>query len=113
VYHYVFDTVGKSRFRACKRLLRPKGVYLSSELGWMMQNIWLALVTPLFRGRRVAFPFPADRKRSVLLIAEMLRAGTYRAVIDRTYPLEEIVEAFRYVETEQKIGNVVVAVTPS
>lgn len=108
-YHYVFDTVGKSTFGKCKPLLLPGGVYISSELGPMVQNIYLPLITYFIGKKRVKFPLPIDRLGSVLLIKKLMQEGHFKAVIDRTYPLEEIAEAFRYVETGQKIGNVVIA----
>jgi NADPH:quinone reductase-like Zn-dependent oxidoreductase len=109
-YHYVFDAVGKSTFARCKPLLLPGGVYLSSELGYLAQNIFLALTTPLAGGKRVIFPIPSDCRRSVLLVKELMEQGHFKAVVDRTYPLEQIAEAFAYVETGQKVGNVVVTV---
>ncbi|WP_187284349.1 NAD(P)-dependent alcohol dehydrogenase [Streptomyces sp. uw30] len=109
-YDAVFDTVGKSTFGRCRRLLKPGGVYLSSELGPFGQNVLLPLVTPLFRGRRVKFPFPQQNQEAVRDIGGLIEAGSFKPVIDRRYPLEQIVDAYRYVETGQKIGNVVVTV---
>ncbi|AHM62624.1 alcohol dehydrogenase zinc-binding domain-containing protein [Flammeovirgaceae bacterium 311] len=107
-YHYIFDTVGKSSFTICKPLIKPGGVYISSELGSMVQNPFLALITPFFGNKKVVFPIPSNIKRSVLLIKKLTEEGKFKAVIDRTYPLEEIAEAYRYVETGQKTGNVVI-----
>jgi NADPH:quinone reductase-like Zn-dependent oxidoreductase len=110
-YDVVFDAVGKSSFRRCKRLLKPDGLYLSSDLGPLSMNPVLALITPLFGGRRVRFPIPPKHtKQEVERIRSMIEAGTFRPVVDRRYPLEEIVEAYRYVETGQKIGNVVISI---
>lgn len=111
--HFVFDAVGKSSFRACRPLLRPKGTYISSELGWMAQNPFLALLTPLFRGRRVAFPLPLDRQASVRTVRGLMEEGKFRPLIDRVQPLDEFVEAFRYVESGEKVGNVVLTMTPA
>ncbi|MBW2173487.1 MAG: NAD(P)-dependent alcohol dehydrogenase [Deltaproteobacteria bacterium] len=110
IYSFVFDTVGKSSFAKCKPLLEPGGVYISSELGVMAQNIFFALVTPVIGKQKVKFPLPLNCKRSVLLVKKLIEEGYFKAVIDRTYPLEQIVEAFKYVETGQKTGNVVVTV---
>ncbi len=108
LYDFVFDTVGKSSFFRCKKILKPKGVYISSELGPGWQNTWLPLWTAITGGKRVKFPIPTDSKKDVEFFAQLIGEGRYKAIIDRTYPLEEIVEATRFVESEQKVGNVVI-----
>ena len=110
-YRFVFDAVGKSSFWKCRRLLKPKGTYISSEPGWMAQDIFLALLTPLFGGRRVGFPFPTDRTASVLLVKQYMEEGKFRPLMDRTHPMDEVVEAFRYVERGRKVGNVVLVMS--
>jgi NADPH:quinone reductase-like Zn-dependent oxidoreductase len=107
-FDVVFDAVGKSSFGSCKHLLRPRGIYLSTDLGPFPWNPLLALVTPPLGGRRVQFPVPRDNAVIVNHLASLVEAGTFSPVIDRTYPLEDIVEAYRYVESGQKIGNVVI-----
>jgi NADPH:quinone reductase-like Zn-dependent oxidoreductase len=107
-YDAVLDVVGKSSFFRCKKILKPGGIYISSELGYLSQNVFLALLTPLFRGKKVLFPIPRDRKEDIFFFRELIRKGKYRAVIDRTYRLDQIVEATEYVETVQKTGNVVI-----
>lgn len=107
-FDLVFDTVGKSSFGKCKPLLKPKGVYISSELGPNGENIPLSLVSKYFGGRHVRFPIPVDRPRSVRIMAELLERGEYRPVIDRTYKMDQVADAFRYVLTGQNIGNVVI-----
>ena len=109
-YDVVFDAVGKSAFRRCRPILGPGGVYLSSELGFLAQNPLLSLSPGTICGRRVRFPMPTVSKADVRFFAELVQSGRYRAVIDRRYSLEEIGDAYRYVETGQKTGNVVVAV---
>jgi len=109
-YDVVLDAVGKSSFRRCKRLLAPRGIYVSSDLGFLAQNPILAFVTPLFK-QRVLFPIPPKYSRArVDGFKAMLESGEFTPVIDRRYPLDQIVEAYRYVETGQKIGNVVIDV---
>jgi len=107
-FDLVFDAVGKSTFAKCKPLLKNGGTYISSELGPMAQNPLLALITPIIGNKKVIFPIPSDCKRSVLLIKKLMEEGKFKAVIDRQYSMEEIAEAFRYVETGEKTGNVVI-----
>jgi NADPH:quinone reductase-like Zn-dependent oxidoreductase len=112
-YDVVLDAVGKSSFGSCLQLLKPRGIYLSSDLGPLSQNPILALVTPLLGGRRVMFPIPRDNQEMVRYLKDLIASGAFKPVIDRRYPLDQIVEAYRYVETGQKIGNVVISVDPS
>lgn len=109
-FDVVFDAVGKSSFGNCKPLLKKGGIYMSTELGYMSQNPFLALVTPLFGGKKVLFPLPTINKEDVKFLKSLVETGKYKPVIDRHYPLEQIVDAYRYVETGQKIGNVVIRV---
>ena len=115
-YHYVFDCVGKSTFGKCLPLLKPGGVYISSELGPWSQNIFYALISGIFgslpgqEGKKVKFPYPPNIKRSVLLVKKLIEEGKFKPVIDRSYPLEKIADAFRYVEKGQKTGNVSILV---
>jgi NADPH:quinone reductase-like Zn-dependent oxidoreductase len=112
-YDVVLDAVGKSSFGRCKRLLKPRGIYLSSDLGPLSQNPILALITPLLGGRRVMFPIPRDNQEMVRYFKDLIASGAFKPVIGRRYPLDQIVDAYRYVETGQKIGNVVISVDPS
>lgn len=115
-YEYVFDSVGKSTFGNCKRLLKPGGVYISSELGPYSQNVFYSIITAIFgsmpgqSGKKVKFPYPPDIKRSALLIKKLIEEGKFKSVIDRSYPLNEIGNAFRYVLKGQKTGNVVITI---
>jgi NADPH:quinone reductase-like Zn-dependent oxidoreductase len=108
IYDVVFDAVGKSSFFRCKKLLKPGGIYFSTDLGFLSQNIFLALLTPIIGGKKVMFPIPKGSQEEIVFLKELIEAGKYKAVIDRRYPLEQIVEATRYVETGQKTGNVVI-----
>jgi NADPH:quinone reductase-like Zn-dependent oxidoreductase len=110
-YDVVFDAVGKSSFGRCRRLLEPRGVYLSTELGPRGQNPFLALVTPMLPGRSVLFGFPRHDQAMINHFMDLMASGRFRPVVDRTYPLAEIVEAYGYVETGQKVGSVVITVT--
>ena len=112
-YDVVLDAVGKSSFGRCRRLLKPHGIYRSSDFGPLAQNPILALITPLFGGKKVMFPIPRDDQEMARYFKELLESGAFRPLIDRRYRLEEIVEAYTYVETGRKIGNVVISVEPS
>jgi NADPH:quinone reductase-like Zn-dependent oxidoreductase len=109
-YDLVLDAVGKSSFRRCRRLLKPGGIYMSSDVGLLWHGPILALITPLFRGRKVMFTLPRRDPEGVKYLKGLIESGEFEPVIDRRYPLERIVEAYRYVETGQKIGNVVITV---
>jgi NADPH:quinone reductase-like Zn-dependent oxidoreductase len=109
-YDVVFDAVGKHSFRRCRRSLKPGGTFVDTDLGFMWHVPLLALVTRWGGGRKVRLGITRYAKEDVLLLKELLERGEYRPVIDRRYPLEDVVEASRYVETEQKTGNVVLTV---
>lgn len=107
-YDFIFDAVGKSSFPQCKHLLQPQGVYISSELGPNAQNLYLPLITKVRGGKRVIFPIPSNGKRTLLFMHELLEKGKFQPVIDRHYAMDEIRDAYRYVETGQKTGNVII-----
>jgi NADPH:quinone reductase-like Zn-dependent oxidoreductase len=112
-YDAVIDAVGKSSFGRCRQLLKPHGVYLSSELGPLSQNPLLALVSLLSRGKKVLFPIPKVDQAMVQHVRTLIEAGTFKPIIDKRYPLDHVVEAYRYVETGQKVGNVVISIDPA
>jgi len=109
-YDVIFDAVGKNSFRRCHRSLKPGGIYISMDLGFMYHVPLLALVTRFVGSKRATVGIGRYRKEDLLLVRELVETGKYRPVIDRTYELDEIVEAARYVETGQKTGNVVLRV---
>ena len=110
-YNYVFDAVGKSSFFKCRQLLKPGGIYISTDLGYMAQNIFLPFITPLIKSlmgnKKTVFPMPVDIKGSLALDKKLVEQGDFKAVIDREYPLEKSTEAYRYVEKGKKKGNMV------
>jgi NADPH:quinone reductase-like Zn-dependent oxidoreductase len=113
-FDLVFDAVGKSSFGACKPLLVDHGVYLSTDLGPKAQNPFLGLASPLFDrvgAKRVLFPIPSYDQAMIESLRDLLASGAFRPVLDRVYPLAEIVDAFEYVETGEKTGNVVIRVS--
>jgi NADPH:quinone reductase-like Zn-dependent oxidoreductase len=106
-YDVIFDAVGKHSFRGCRDSLNPGGVYLATD---HLSNLLLAQWTR-FGNKKVLFPIPPRyTKGDVLFLKGLMEAGQYRAVIDRRYPLADVVQASRYVDTEQKTGNVVLTV---
>jgi NADPH:quinone reductase-like Zn-dependent oxidoreductase len=112
-YDVVFDAVGKASFGRCKRLLKSSGIYMSTGPGPGYQNLFLPFTTPLLGGKKVLFAFPRIDQAMVRQFGQLMEAGQFTPLIDRQYPLDQIVEAHRYVETGQKIGNVVIIVDPS
>jgi len=110
-YDVIFDAVGKHSFRRSRRSLKPRGIYITADLGFMYHVPLLALVTRFAGSKRAKLGIGRYRKEDLLLVKELVDAGKYRPVIDRTYTLDEVVEATRYVETGQKTGNVVLRVS--
>jgi NADPH:quinone reductase-like Zn-dependent oxidoreductase len=110
-YDVIFDAVGKHSFRRCRRSLKPRGIYITMDLGFMYHVPLVALATRLVGSRRAKLGIGRYRKDDLLLVKELVDAGKYRPVIDRRYALDEVVEAVRYVETGQKTGNVVLRVS--
>lgn len=108
-YHFIIDAVGKSSFRRCRPLLKPKGIYISSEPGPRWSNLYYALTTPILGGKQVKFPVPRNTQNSVDLMAVKLGQGTYTPVIERQYRHDDIIDAYKYVIQGIKTGNVVVS----
>ncbi len=109
-YDVVFDAVGKTSYSRCKPLIREGGVFLATDLGPFPWNPLLAVTTRVAGSRRVMFPMPKDDREVMTYLRDRIESGEFRPVIDRTYALDDIVEAYRYVDTEQKVGNVVIRV---
>ena len=110
-FDVVLDAVGKHSFRRSRRALKADGMYVTTDLGYLWHAPPLALATRLVGRRRAILPTVGGvTNRDIDLLVELIEAGKYRPVVDRTYPLEKIVEATRYVETGQKTGNVVLTV---
>lgn len=109
-YDIIFDSVGKHSFRRCRRSLTPSGVFIETDLGFMWHAPAIALLTRWFGDKKAALGIARYRKQDVLLLKDLIERDEYRAVIDRSYPLEEVVEATAYVETGQKTGNVVLTI---
>jgi len=104
-YDFVFDAIGKSSFVKCKRLLKKKGIYTSSN---GLINILWVFITPLFGGKKVVFSPPKSITERLNFIKGLIEKGSFKPVIDRKYPLDKITEAYKYVATGQKTGNVII-----
>lgn len=85
-------------------------MYVSTELGKNGENIFYALITPLFRDKKVIFSIPVSRKEDLEFLKNRVENNEFKPVIDSEYTLDQIVEAYRYVETGQKTGNVIVKI---
>jgi NADPH:quinone reductase-like Zn-dependent oxidoreductase len=109
-YDVIFDAVGKSSYAQCKGALAPRGVYLTTVPSWgIVRDV---LLTTVQGGKKAKFATAGlmQSKANLLFLMELAEAGKLRAVIDRRYPLEQLAEAHRYVETGRKKGNVVISV---
>ena len=112
-YDVVFDTVGKSSFRRCKRVLKGGGVYLTTVVTPAI--LWQMLWTSKLGSKQAKIVFAGlrsvrEKNADLAFLLELVAARTLRPVIDRCYPLEQIADAHRYVDTGRKKGNVVITV---
>ena len=107
-YDFVFDAVGKSTFGKCKSLLKKNGIYSSSGA----PNLWRIFITSLSGGKKEIFAPPKNLKASLDFIKALVEKGSFRPVIDRTYSIDKIAEAYEYVASGRKIGNVIVTMYP-
>ena len=104
-YDVIFDAVGKLSFRRTRQSLKPGGLWVATD--GLHNFLWRAW-TSRIGDRKLVFIVEWPTKEDIRFFKELVEAGEYRAVIDRTYPLEDIAEAHAYVETLQKTGNVVI-----
>lgn len=106
-YDYIFDAVGKSTYGKCRPLLKEKGIYISSELGPYCQNMFYSLIASM-TSKKVLFPVPYSTQKTIPYISDLLAQGKFNPVTDREYSLEDISNAYDYVLTGQKTGNVLI-----
>jgi len=109
-FDLVVDAVGKTSFFRCRKLLKPDGVFAATDLGPWGQNLVLALWSSITRSNRVVIPAPGRINGFVGFLKNRMEEGQFRAIIDRKYALAAIADAYRYVETGQKVGIVVINV---
>ncbi len=107
-YHLIFDAVGKDSFSHCKESLKPAGIYLSTlpTLALLSQMLW----TSKMGHKKALYLDATPTKEGLIFLKELIEAGKMKAVIDKRYPLEQMVEAHTYVEKGHKKGNVVITV---
>ncbi|MBN1217335.1 MAG: NAD(P)-dependent alcohol dehydrogenase [Anaerolineae bacterium] len=108
IYDLIFDTRGKTSFLSCRNSLKQKGLYLAGAGGLreFVQMAW----TSMTGGQKVLAGMAPDRTENLIFLKELVEAGKIKPVIDRSYPLAQIVEAHRYVDQGHKKGNVVITV---
>jgi NADPH:quinone reductase-like Zn-dependent oxidoreductase len=109
-FDFILDAVGKTSFLQCRSLLKPDGVFAATDLGPCWQNVILSIWSSHTGRGRVVFPMPQQDRSFVEFLKARIQADEFLTVIDREYPLRDIAEAYRYVETEQKAGIVVIDV---
>jgi len=107
-YDIIFDAVDKTTFTRCKKLLKQRGVYLTVGMGpiILLQMLWAKMTS----SKKVKFGIANQKIEDLVFFKDLVEAGKIKTIIDRTYPLEQIVEAHRYVEKGHKKGHVVITV---
>jgi NADPH:quinone reductase-like Zn-dependent oxidoreductase len=108
-FDYFFDAVGKKRFDFSKAILKQKGIYISSELGPGAENLYLPLLT-FWRDQKVIFPFPSNIAKSLEVASKMINEKTFTPLIDRTFDINDAAEAYKYMMSQQKLGNVILKI---
>ncbi len=107
-YDIIFDAVGKHSYARCRSSLAPGGRYLATD---GLANLPLSVWTKRIGDKRVVFSIPPRYTQDdVVYLRGLIEAGKYRPVVDRAYPMDEVIDAVRYVETEQKTGNVILKI---
>jgi len=107
-YDVIFDVVGKITFSQCKSSLKQKGIYLENLLE--LQDILKMMWTSIIGGKKIKGGVSIESVENLNFFLELIESGKLKPVIDRTYPLEQTAEAFRYVEKGHKKGTVVITV---
>jgi len=115
-YDIIFDAVGKTSFSRCKSSLKQNGIFLESGIGLRIfpQVLWTAMIgNKKVKIAATGLRPPVERTKDLILLKELIETGKIKPVIDRSYPLEQIVEAHRYVDKGHKKGNVIINIGSS
>lgn len=109
-YDVIYDTIGKSPFFASLKKLKEEGIYLNAvhmPPASIFKDLWV-----MTTGKKIIGGMSVERKADLEFLGELMESGTFRPVIDRTYPLEQIADAHRYVGEGHKRGNVAIIMAP-
>jgi NADPH:quinone reductase-like Zn-dependent oxidoreductase len=109
----IIDAVGKYAFVRARKALKPGGIFVATDTGPYLENILMLIPARFVGSRRLVFGLSRRRAEDVRMLRELMESGEFRPVIDRRYPLEEVADAHRYVETWRKAGNVVLVIAPA
>ena len=107
-YDLIIDVVGKHSFSRRLKLLKQEGYYFLANAG--LSHIVLGMWTSMTTGKKVIIKSASQNKEDLLYLKELIEVGKIKAVVDRCYPLAQVAEAHRYVDTGQKKGNVAITV---
>ena len=106
-YDVIFDMVARSSYSECIKTLNPKGRYLMANprISDMLRSVLTSLITD----KTAVFVFAGEKEEELLALKEMIEQGKIIAVVDKIYPIEQVAEAHRRVEAEQRLGAVVIS----
>jgi NADPH:quinone reductase-like Zn-dependent oxidoreductase len=107
-YDLVFDVLGRGSFSKIKASLNPKGIYLS--VSFKMKKLLQMLWTSIFGGKKVICSLAVPKQEDLVFIKELVEAGNFKALIDKTFPMEQAAAAHRYFESGNKNGSVVITI---
>jgi NADPH:quinone reductase-like Zn-dependent oxidoreductase len=107
-FDVIFDMVAKSSYSECVKALNPKGRYLMANP--RIADMLMSVLTSIFTDKTAIFEFAREKEEELFTLKEMIEAGNIKPIVDKIYPLEQTAEAHRRVETEQRLGPVVISV---
>ncbi len=107
-YDVIFDMVARSSYSACVKSLNPKGRYLMGNP--RISDMLRSVLTSRFTDKTAIFAFAGEKEEELLALKEMIESGKIKSIVDKIYPLDQAAQAHRRVETEQRLGIVVISV---